>query len=477
MKELKEIQELNRQIFNLFEGLFVEAFGILPQRFSPIDNFGSEIKKISQKQKQNILSAVNKYLPEIQNFYNKNDSRMFQLLGIIGGLKYVLGGGSRFLTTQFKAVKSMALYGDTILIPDPVLPWLETERIEEKFHHILFLEQIFIILHFKPLVDANLPYPAISVFPSWEKFLEKNDSITKTGVERLVTNFFSFYLQIPFTAYEEIISYVKKNPDTFLKKVDDKNLFIAPGQEPQSIYNAIKHYREYIDTWRSSDYKDTCKTYSDAEIVWLGINERLAPQFHWWENSNELKAHPLACLDVQWHYHQLTSKMLLGMINSNVPKPLNPLESYIQLNNKHFKWLGNLTVEELVRLREEGENEEFRSNIKKNLDHLNAASIQDVDDVAVEVAKTISSLINKHQRNIKKINNRYFKKYGKTILITGIAASFFPALAPVAIASTVTVAGANLVWDISEHVGDLKRASKSLMGVLAKYSKMNMYEC
>lgn len=473
MKELREIQELNRELFNIFELLFEEGFGMSPQRFSPIDNFDSSIRKSAKKTAKSVKKAIIKYEPILRKFYSNKANRLFKSLENSGGLKYVLGGSSYFMPTHFRAVKSMALYGDTILIPDPVLPWLETERSEEGFRHVKFLEQIFMLLHLKPLIDAKLPYPAISIFPSWEKSLEKYDFQTKEEIQKLVTNFFSFYLQIPFITYKETIDYAKKHPDDFLKQVDSKNLFIAPECEKESIYDGIKHYREYINIWRSDDYKKTCNNLSDAELVWLGINERLAPQFHLWENSNELKAHPLSCVEAQWYYHQLTSKMLSGMINSINPKLLDPIDSYVQLNNKRFKWLGNLTIEELVKLREEGENEEFRSEIKKALDHLNSSAIQDVNDVAVEVAKTISNLLHKHQRNIKKINNRYFNKYSKTILTTipGIAASFIPVLAPIAITVTAIGSGTKLIWDIGKHIGSLKKESKSLMGVLAKYSK------
>src|SRR5262249_10832466 len=52
----------------------------------------------------------------------------------LGGMGLVLGGSRRFKRTQLDAVATAALYSDTVLIPDPVLPWLlETEREEEKF--------------------------------------------------------------------------------------------------------------------------------------------------------------------------------------------------------------------------------------------------------------------------------------------------------------------------------------------------------
>jgi hypothetical protein len=46
-------------------------------------------------------------------------------------MKLVLGGSSRFLESQLNAVRQLLLYADTVLIPDPILPWIEVDRSEE----------------------------------------------------------------------------------------------------------------------------------------------------------------------------------------------------------------------------------------------------------------------------------------------------------------------------------------------------------
>lgn len=473
MKELIEIQELNRELFDILYNVFKEGFGKSPERFSLIDDFAKNIRKTTKKRAERVSKAFSKYEPEIRKFYSNKANKLFKLIRKTGGVKYVLGGSNNFLTTHFKSVKSMALYGDMILIPDPVLPWLEQERNLEKFKHVRLIEQIFTLLHLKPLVDAKLPYPAISVFPSWEKTLEKNDLQTQKGINQLILNFFSYYLNIPFYDREEVIEYLRNYPDEFLKKIDSNNLFLAPEHGKENIHDSIKHYREFIDIWRSDDFKEISNKLSNAELVWVGIQERLAPQYHFWENSNELKANPMSCMDVHWYYHKLTSKMLAGIINSINPNDVNSIDSYIRLNHQKFKWIGNLKIKELVKLREDGANEEFRSEIRKALEHLNTSSIQDVNNVAEEVAGVISNLLYKHQKQIIEINKKYFKKYGETVVIAvpGIAASFFPVLAPASIPITVATVGTKLAWHIGNHIDERKKESKTLMGIFAKYKE------
>lgn len=473
MKESIEIQELNRELFDILFNVFKEGFGKSPQHFSSIDDFSKNIRSTSKKRAERIYKALIKYEPEIRKFYGNKANRLFELIRKSGGLKYVLGGSNNFLSTHFKSVKSMALYGDMILIPDPVLPWLEQERNLEKFRHVRLIEQIFTLLHLKPLVDARLPYPAISVFPSWEKSLERNDPQTQKGINQLITNFFSYYLNIPFYDREEVLGYLKNHPDDFLKKIDSNSLFIAPEHGKENIHDSVKHYKEFINIWRSDDFKGISSKFSDAELVWVGIQERLIPQYHFWENSNELKANPMSCMYVHWYYHKLTSKMLAGIINSINPNDVNSIDSYVNLNNEKFKWIGNLKIRELVKLREDGANEEFRSEIRKALEHLNTSSIQDANNIAEEVAGVISNLLYKHQKQIKGINEKYFKKYGETVVFAapGIAASFFPVLAPASIPITVATIGTKLAWHIGNHISELKKESKTIMGIFAKYKE------
>jgi hypothetical protein len=56
------------------------------------------------------------------------------------------------------------------------MPWLERDRREERFRHVLLLKAVHTLLQLKPLVDADLRYPPVVVFPSWEKSLEEHDA-------------------------------------------------------------------------------------------------------------------------------------------------------------------------------------------------------------------------------------------------------------------------------------------------------------
>ncbi len=97
----------------------------------------------------------------------------------------MLGGSSRFPDAALGGVRKAALYADTIYVPDPLLPWIEIDRVEERFRHMELLLAYQTLLQLKPLVDAQLSYPAVIVFPSWEKSLETCDTVTQDGIAKL----------------------------------------------------------------------------------------------------------------------------------------------------------------------------------------------------------------------------------------------------------------------------------------------------
>jgi hypothetical protein len=174
---------LQREFFRILHDFFTNATGERPEDFADLDKFGEAIHQKGKQLAPRAARAFGKVAEDLKRFYVGEDRlTTFQQAREAGGMKLVLGGTSRFTSAHLASVGKMALYADTILIPDPVLPWLEVDRSEEKFRLIKLLEAVFFLLRLKPLVDANLPYPAVVIFQSWEKSLETQDEVTKKGL-------------------------------------------------------------------------------------------------------------------------------------------------------------------------------------------------------------------------------------------------------------------------------------------------------
>jgi len=185
-----------------------------------------------------------------------------------------------------------------------VLPWLEADRREERFRHVLWLETCHALLHLKPLVDANLPSPPVLVFPSWEKTLEQQDATTREGIDKLVVSLLSRFLKVSFSTVDECVRYAQKCPDEFLGVIDQNALFVPPeGAVGTPLKAAIKAYKTSIQTWRSPEFVAMVQGWNDAELVLNGVIERLVPQYHLLDNADNLSAQPMLCLAAHEHYY------------------------------------------------------------------------------------------------------------------------------------------------------------------------------
>jgi hypothetical protein len=466
-----EIVLWQRRLFGILDEFFERAYGCGIAAVPEVDAFGDWIRANAEKFGSRGAEAHTWLYDQLARFYEESrNAGMFELAGRLGGAKLVLGGSSRFMNPQLGAVRKMVLYADTILIPDPILPWVESPRSEERFRDVLLAQNAFVLLHLKPLVDADLPYPPIMVFPSWEKTLELQDRQTREGQLALVTGVLGDSFGHSFGSFDEVAAFAQDRSDDFLRLADQKQLLIGPGGKPgQSLQTSIRLYREDIDRWRSTDYKKQIRRLSDAEFVLNGLAERIGPMYHLFENATELIANPMMPLAVHWYYYRLCSRFFehrlqrLGLLEQKVITEIEALES------PSLDWLGNITIDALVELRLRGDNETFRSRMREYTVALQGAALHDINRVAAEISRGISSLILEHQNTIREINDKYNRHHVHTALLAGvtIAAAILPTVAPLVGSAAMLAPVGKLIWDIASEELDTRQASRSLMGILA----------
>jgi len=465
------ISQATKSYFELLENFFIETTGVKADKFDFEEYRQKATSDPNQTFSKRAFKAYNTYLPKILEFHQKNSSLLLGASKGIGGLKCVLGGTSRFTDASFNGVRKFALYADTVFIPDPILPFIEIERSEERFAIIELMLACRTLLLLKPLVDANLSYPAIVVFPSWEKRLEINDVATQDGISRLILDFFSYYLNATFEDESELVDYITGNgKDVFINAVNNYQLFWPPEEDtPLSFQSGLKVYKKWLKTWRGTQWtKDAFKLPPELLIL-NGIFERLVPQFHVRDNAQAFIAQPLFSLSPNFHYFCLTS----NASNSQLGKSgiLNQSSQAVlqSLLDPKIAWLGNIPIRDIAKLREEGCNEEFRRQLSLYTAELHDATYKDLDKISNNVIRGLQSLLDKHDREARRIEEEYFKKH-MTTLGTGIltlASSFFPFLDPLfglaALAPLGKVAG-----DLWNQAKDETRLSQSLIGVLSQ---------
>ncbi|MBI4732831.1 MAG: hypothetical protein HY781_12045 [Chloroflexi bacterium] len=465
----KEIRSAMVEYFQLLEEFFIKMTGNKAEYFDS-QEYRSRILSNSNKQADKVHKTWMEYIPKIQDFHTRNTHLLLKCSGSIGGLKCVLGGTSRFTESAFRGVRKFALYADTVFIPDPVLPWIEVDRADERFPIIELMLACQTLLLLKPLIDADLSYPAIIVFPSWEKSLEAYDVTTQDGISELILNFFSHYLNCTFEDEQELILYVDgKSKDDFINKVNHYKLFWPPEQaSPLTADKAVPVYMEWLKTWRSKDWLASASLMSHQRLILNGIFERLTPQFHVRDNATNFDAQPLFCLQPNFYYFSLTSQAGNDRLRETGFLKLSNQSVLQSLLQPQIAWLGNIPIEEIARLRQEGCNEKFRLRLSTYTNELHNAAYEEIDKVVSSVMRGIRSLLDDHDREAHQIAEKYERRHletlGMSILTTAVA--LFPGLDPWFGLSILAPLG-KMAKDVFEQARDEKALSRSLTGVLS----------
>jgi hypothetical protein len=458
-----------QNFFNILDEFFARVTGKRYSEFSSLDDFGDEVRKQAHSLGRRGASEWNRAIGPLFDFYNGCGTTALNEARQLGGLKLVLGGGSRFTPTHLDSVSRALLYADSVLIPDPVLPWLETDRSEEAFRHVLTLKAIFTLLHLKPLVDAGLEYPPVYVFQSWERSLAARDPMTPQGTEQLVTGVFSSRSGVQFDGFTDLTN---KRSEEFLQIVEREELFVPPGGTAgQPISLALEEYLADIRTWRSAEHQAMIGGLPTPLVVLLAIMERLEPQYHLMENSDELGSHPLVCIPAQSHYYKLCTDFFIDRLQRNSLVSDDTIRTMNAIQRPELSWLSNIQMSELVELRRNNENEKFRQHLQQYTSILHGASLDDLDRVTSEVSQGISSLIISNRAELARIESKYRRKHSQTAAaaVTTLVGVLVPTLAPFwgATVAPLALAG-KYVWNKVDERSELNTASRSLMGVLAR---------
>jgi len=464
------VVSVQRELFSIFGEFFAKATGKTPKEFASLREFSETIRKNARKIGPRTVRAFEWGIPKLAAFYEQQRTTLFQAARIQGGIKVVLGGGGPFRRTQLNAVRRLLLYADSVLIPDPILTWIETDRQEERFRHVLLLERLFFLLRLRRLVDADFGYPPLIVFPSWERTLALTDIYTRGRIDLLISHVLSVYLGKQFSNVIEIAEYASSHGDKFLAAVESSNLFVAPGGTVgEPIQAAISRYRSEVQQWRAGVHLEDLKRLSDAQLVYNAILERLEPQFHVIENANELKAQPLFAITAQAHYFNLCASASNNILVENeiiTPPTRATMKALSQLR---FEWLGNAPIAALVEMRQKNENEQFRDKLSKSIASLNSASLEDLDRVASEVGLAIGALLNDHKQEARRIEEEYKNKFagiaGGAWLTAAVSA--IPYLAPLFAAVQPLLLTKQYTETKLSQKREKRELANSLLGILA----------
>jgi hypothetical protein len=476
-------QDVQCELFRHFTHLFVALTGTAPDTVSTTEQIKALMMAlIGSKDHEQFTRQVNAVIEELGDFYKKYRLTLYRDAKKLGGVKLVGGGQRAFGPSALQGIRISGLYADTQLIPDPVYPHL-TANLHLNAAPLQMATDLFYLLRLKPLVDARLPVPPVFVFPSFEQELQAHDPVTMTGFNDLVVAVVGSAFDETFTRVEELLDFAGKHEERFVTGITRRRLFIPPGSNPieqLAPEEAARRYLAELEGVRSGEAMKTLNRLPLGVLMLNGIIERLQPQFHLLENSEELGAQPLLTQAVHWHYFERCAD---ANARSLIQKKILTEQGFASLRALHdnsLTWLANIPVDGLAELHRNLEHQAFRDELKKYTSQLAAAGPLEIDDVVREVNTGLALLLSKQEKALRDIEDRYSpKKWGAYAggALGGVTAAsvlLMPTLAPLlgaGVPAALSAAAAGAIGGFAkEKIGEIvekKRASKTLLGVLA----------
>jgi hypothetical protein len=471
------------QLFHHYEELFSALTGTSSDSVESIEEIKSRILDRIRRDPANVATVFNAKSDELEQFYRENSGPMFDAAKSLGGLKAVCGGQRQFLSSALAATRIAGLYCDTQLIPDPIYPFFVGD-LHLNASHLQLAINLFHILPLRPLIDARLPEPPITVFPSFEEPLEEKDAVTQAGIADLVVKFVAPACGSGITTVDELFEYASKHEQPFLDAVTRERLFIPPGVTPETVGSAAEAAKTYLRELkgvRDEKVLEQMRCLPSGVLVLNGILERLRPQYHLLENAEELGAQPLLSQPTHWYYFERCSHAeTRALVNDRIlsKESFNILRA---LQDDSLTWLANVPVSGLAELRQKMEHTELREHLKKVTAQLAAAGPAELDAVVREVHHGLEVLIQQNKKAIKDIEDKYSSRNwvaatkGALGAIAGASMHFIPSLAAATritapIAITIGALGTGGLDITKNTVGrslEKRKAKRSMVGMLA----------
>jgi hypothetical protein len=362
---------------------------------------------------------------DIVEFWKKNDTILSKELSTQGGLNSYyetpLGYQQPNLVNY---IKKIGLYSDIIYVSDPICPLLEIQGIRPDWIYWIMINNALELFRCKEL--TQLDDPIMAIVPQ-NQILDSDTKKTFVDlIDRYSIDISSKQLGKEFSDMKEVFEYIlganqldiQTRIESFgnIESVEPKPGLVITNEYEQrpsfkthpvatgnfyKLLSGSQAVGSYLVSTLMNSSKYQANMFCDNRIFWEWITEKL-------RNDNE----------------KLVEKYGLEISKDSLIMNV--------LNLDDFKWLGNVPVQYLSAIREEGELQELRDIFRRNIRELNESSHIEYEDISKQIKYNLETSFKKHQEDLRALDEKYRKRFswdvGGIVLgtIGGISAFFNP---------------------------------------------------
>lgn len=348
-----------------------------------------------------MLDAIEGIGEDIHKFWAKTHGEVQSYLSQTKSLKCLYSGDLSPVDIE-NFVKRSGLYVDTVIIPDPLMnmaTFMKPAFADKKLYLDKLIRHVFNVAKLRDLILASTKEKIVLLYPTNIQTLDaETEKQIFADAETQHLNFFEELIGYKFTSKHDVIDHLKTYDTTqdFFKAI--KNIAILPAaiKSPRAFEEKMEEMFGLSRKFNAPKYKNLCEAFA---LYVLGQFARVQEHKYY---CKLLIAEPIYDYELPWSFLNYD----LGGQDID-PAILNALQT------SDFNWIGNVPLEALRVLREEGQMEYMRSVLRNGITSMQSKTDKDLSKTIRQLQENVREAFEKQKsetKGLKKLVGDILKK-------------------------------------------------------------------
>lgn len=470
---MKNLSNIYSEYYNILEKYFLPCYKEAKVNCLSSHQFASKLNRDTKLYK-NILRDISTISDSIENFWEANYKDVMMLYNNLPGLKSRFGGDIGPQDFDH-IIERVAIYFDTIVIPDPMLR-IVNMPLEENKKCFYLIKYAINQLNYKEVFLTELFPPIALLIPDMElvgeakfNFVELN----QYGVIDSIIIINELY-NTKLNSAEESLEFLSKfkSLDEAYKEIINPAIIWWDEYYPKDILAQLESVKRR--GFEGLSNVELPYGLSDPRFLFLQLNGRLMQINDVLVRSNEINASPLISAPVSFHW-------LKNKIQANQKIFLQ--EDYKKINlgvtnsllSEDKEWLSNLSIENIIQIRLSGTLSNFRKEITSDINLLGELSLNEIEKVSAQVDYNLNSIFLKHQSTLKQIEKDLIQelKWKGSSFLGSIAMAFLPLVGNILPTWSSYAGGivgfsnlSDIISEVRKYLNENRKQKQSPVGIL-----------
>ena len=388
-----DISKIYRDYFDLIDSYFGSLKRHLPEGKYGHEQLGREVSSYPFVSDL-VLDAIDGIGEDIHKFWTKTHDEVQSYLSQTKSLKCLYSGDLSPADIE-NFVKRSGLYVDTVIIPDPLMnmaAFMKPAFADKKLYLDKLIRHVFNISKLRDLMLANTEEKIVLLYPTNIQTLDdKTEKQIFADAEASYLKYIEELIGHKFDSKIEVIEHLKTYDTTqdFFKAIVNITILPTAIKTPQAFENKMGEMFGLSRKFNALKYKNLCEVFA---VYVLGQFVRVQEHKYY---CKLLVAEPIYDYELPWSFLNYDS----GGQDID-PAILNALQT------NGFNWIGNVPLEALKVLREDGQMEYMRSMLRHGITSVQSKTDKDLSQTITQLQENVREAFEKQKMETAQLKKR-----------------------------------------------------------------------